>query len=79
MISMPPDYQKKLEAFATDIAEALNRFGVPPDAFEQRVGMLIGFVWAALRRGHDAEKCRKILLDLVDDIERQTAKIRGAG
>lgn len=74
MMQLPPEQLARLNRFATDIKEALDRFEASPD-IATRCGLLIGFAWAQLRREFPPEACRAIIDDMLDGAEKQIAEV----
>jgi hypothetical protein len=72
MFQLPPEQIAKLNRFASDIKEALDRFEAPPD-IATRCGLLIGFAWSQLRREYPPAACRGIIDETLDGAEKQIA------
>ena len=71
---MTPEYIAKLNRFAADIKDALDRFGAPPD-MNSRCGFLVGFAWSQLRRQMPGDQCRALLDEMLTGAELQIAKV----
>lgn len=74
ILQLPPEQLERMNRFAADIKDALDRFEAPPD-IATRCGLLIGFAWAQLRREFPPEVCRAIIDDTLDGAERQIAQV----